>query len=67
MDVEAHMPGAFRLTTHKQVSDRLEAAVSQALDDGLRTGDIFKEGYPGTRKVKCSEISEHLLRIVNSA
>ncbi|KAF5836112.1 3-Isopropylmalate dehydrogenase [Dunaliella salina] len=49
-----------------KVSDRLEAAVSQVLDEGLRTGDIFKEGYPNTRKVKCSELSEHLLRIVSA-
>lgn len=43
----------------------MEAAVSKALDDGLRTSDIYKEGTPNTRKVKCSEVSEHLLRIVN--
>lgn len=49
-----------------KVSDRLEAAVSQVLDDGLRTGDIYKEGFPNTRKVKCSELSEHLLRIISA-
>lgn len=49
-----------------QVSDRLEAAVNQALDDGLRTGDIFKDGYHGTRKVKCSELSDHLLKTIGA-
>eukprot|EP00983_Pelagomonas_calceolata_P021404 670568-Pelagomonas_calceolata.AAC.2 len=37
------------------VSDRLEAAVSQVLDDGLRTGDIYKEGFPNTRKALAIE------------
>jgi len=40
--------------------------VSQVLDDGLRTGDIFKEGTPNTRKVKCSEVGDHLLQIISA-
>lgn len=43
-----------------QVAERLERAVNSVLDDGLRTGDIFK-GQEGTRLVKCSEMGRALL------
>jgi len=38
----------------------LEAAVNKALDSGLRTGDLFKEGQANTKLVKCSEMGKHL-------
>ncbi|KAJ9527255.1 hypothetical protein QJQ45_025635 [Haematococcus lacustris] len=46
------------------VAATLEAAVNKALDDGYRTGDIFKEGQAGTKLVKCSEMGEVLLKAV---
>jgi 3-isopropylmalate dehydrogenase len=47
------------------VADRLEAAVNKALDDGLRTGDIYKEGG-GRKLVKCSEMGEALIKSVSA-
>lgn len=44
-----------------QVADRLEAAVNKALDDGLRTKDIWTEGH---KLVKCSEMGEVLAKSV---
>ena len=34
-------------------ADSIELAVNKALDDGYRTGDIYKDGF---KKVKCSEM-----------
>ena len=34
-------------------ADSIELAVNRALDDGYRTGDIYKDGF---KKVKCSEM-----------
>jgi hypothetical protein len=44
-----------------QVADRLEAAVNTALDSGLRTKDLWKEG---TTLVKCSELGDKLVELV---
>ncbi|KIY99262.1 3-isopropylmalate dehydrogenase [Monoraphidium neglectum] len=44
-----------------KVADRLEAAVDQALDQGLRTKDLWKEG---TTLVKCSELGNKLVELV---
>ncbi len=48
-----------------QVADRLEAAVNKCLDDGLRTGDIYKAGA-GRKLTKCSEMVEALLKNVSA-
>lgn len=37
------------------LAERIEAAVNQVLDDGLRTADIFSEG---AREVSCSEMGD---------
>ncbi|GBF94885.1 3-isopropylmalate dehydrogenase [Raphidocelis subcapitata] len=44
-----------------KVADRLEAAVNAALDSGLRTKDLWKEG---TTLVKCSELGDKLVELV---
>lgn len=41
-----------------QVADRLEAAVTAALDGGFRTGDIMQ---PGCKQVGCQEMGEVVL------
>ncbi|KAG2493346.1 hypothetical protein HYH03_008479 [Edaphochlamys debaryana] len=43
-----------------KVAERLEKAVDAVLDAGLRTGDIYKQGTPNTKLVKCSEMGEAL-------
>ena len=44
-----------------QVADRLETAVNKSLDDGWRTGDLWKEGF---NKVKCSEMGDILVNLL---
>jgi len=44
-----------------KVADRLEAAVNKSLDDGWRTGDLWKEGF---NKVKCSEMGDILVNLL---
>lgn len=46
------------------VAKRLENAVVAALDAGYRTGDLYTEGK-GQKKVKCSEMGNILLEMVN--
>ncbi len=52
------------VTAHTQVAARLEAAVDNVLDQGLRTKDIYKEGQAGTKLVKCSEMGDALLKVL---
>lgn len=42
-----------------QVADRLEAAVTAALDAGYRTGDIMQ---PGCKLVGCQEMGKVVLQ-----
>eukprot|EP00199_Chlamydomonas_sp_CCMP681_P002357 CAMPEP_0119115966 /NCGR_PEP_ID=MMETSP1180-20130426/52029_1 /TAXON_ID=3052 ORGANISM="Chlamydomonas cf sp, Strain CCMP681" /NCGR_SAMPLE_ID=MMETSP1180 /ASSEMBLY_ACC=CAM_ASM_000741 /LENGTH=394 /DNA_ID=CAMNT_0007105075 /DNA_START=25 /DNA_END=1209 /DNA_ORIENTATION=+ len=44
-----------------KVAERLEAAVNAALDAGYRTKDIYKEGQPGVKLVKCSDMGSFLM------
>lgn len=46
-----------------KVADRLEAAVTAALDEGLRTGDIMQ---PGKTQVTCSQMGEALRKYVRT-
>lgn len=46
-----------------QVADRLEAAVTAALDAGYRTGDIMQEG---AKQVGCVKMGEVLLELVSA-
>lgn len=46
-----------------QVADRLETAVNKALDDGYRTGDLYKN-KPDEKLVKCSELGSILIQLV---
>lgn len=46
------------------VADRLEAAVTAALDGGYRTGDIMQ---PGCTQVGCREMGEVVLKLVGEA
>lgn len=45
------------------VADRLEGAVTAALDKGYRTGDIMSEGCT---QLKCSEMGEVLLELLGA-
>ena len=42
-----------------QVAEHLESAVSSALDQGYRTGDLYSDG---TQKVGCKEMGDVLLK-----
>ena len=42
-------------------ADCIEAAVSKALDDGYRTGDIMSAGDPALTKVGCREMGKLIL------
>ncbi len=42
-----------------QVAEHLENAVSSALDQGYRTGDLYSDG---TKKVGCKEMGDVLLK-----
>ena len=44
-----------------QVADRLEAAVTAALDKGYRTGDLMS---PGMTLIGCSSLSDVLVQII---
>ena len=46
-----------------EAADRLEKAVSQVLDRGIRTGDILS---PGMRQVGCREMGESLIEVLES-
>ncbi|MCI8524743.1 MAG: 3-isopropylmalate dehydrogenase [Oscillospiraceae bacterium] len=50
---------SFGLTAE---ADAMERAVSQVLDQGLRTGDIYDEAAPGCRKVGCREMGAAIVR-----
>jgi 3-isopropylmalate dehydrogenase len=45
------------------VADRIEAAVSAALDAGYRTGDIMQ---PGCKQVGCKAMGQAILKFVNA-
>lgn len=57
---ELHASVSFTtaLTLSMQVADRLESAVTAALDAGFRTGDIMQ---PGCKQVGCQEMGEVVL------
>lgn len=44
-----------------QVAERLESAVTSALEAGYRTGDLYAEG---DKKVGCKEMGEILSKFV---
>ncbi|MGF1478353.1 MAG: 3-isopropylmalate dehydrogenase [Cyanophyceae cyanobacterium] len=46
-----------------QAAEKLEQAVYQLLDDGIRTGDIMS---PGMKQVGCREMGEALLKVLDS-
>lgn len=47
-----------------KVAKRMEKAVTDALDAGFRTGDLFVDGK-GLKKVGCSEMGRILVDMVN--
>ena len=47
-----------------QVADRLEAAVTAALDGGYRTGDLMSAGM---KQVGCVELGDILVRQIQDA
>lgn len=46
-----------------QAAAKLEQAVLQVLDDGMRTGDIMS---PGMKQVGCREMGDELLKVLDS-
>lgn len=47
-----------------QVADRLENAVTAALDGGYRTGDLMSSGM---KQVGCSEIGDIIVKLISDA
>ncbi len=47
-----------------QVADRLEAAVTAALDAGYRTGDLMSSGM---KQVGCTELGDILVKQITEA
>ena len=47
-----------------QIADRLEHAVTAALDGGYRTGDLMSSGM---KQVGCSELGDIIVKLINDA
>lgn len=47
-----------------QIADRLEHAVTAALDSGYRTGDLMS---PGMKQVGCSELGDIIVKNITEA
>ena len=47
-----------------QIADRLEHAVTAALDGGYRTGDLMSSGM---KQVGCSELGDIIVKLITDA
>lgn len=47
-----------------QVADRLEHAVTAALDGGYRTGDLMSSGM---KQVGCTELGDIIVKLITDA